>query len=494
MEQQRERISLHTMTLVVTERCNQRCNYCYVTPGSDDMTLETAERALDLLFAAAREQPMVTVAFFGGEPLMVPDLLERICGMAVNKAHPNQKVRFSVTTNGTALGPKATKLLERYPFDLAVSFDGLQGQSERPLSDGRPSWPILRKNLPDLLGLAGPRPVARMTVTPSTVRHFFDDLKSVFEEGFQRIYYLPAYEQDWADLAVRTWRRQLERLTTWVSGRLGAGLPVPDLPAWQGIRARLQGVSPKHCGAGVEQVTVALDGTIYPCYRTVSDPKAQELALGNVFQGIERFDLVERLASLDPSHPRPQQASCAPCPAADRCSFFCPALGHLLASDVGLVPRQVCRLESIHTDVVAQYWERVWMADRPDRKTKLRWAAALAAAVLGAGAHTACDRNVGSGTGVDAAVTEAGVRDAGTDTGIQPGLCPQPIDGSVQDTGIQPGLCPQPIDGSVRDSGYQPGLCPQPIDGSVRDSGYQPGLCPQPIDGSTDRGNTPGLC
>ena len=48
------RWALRQMTLTVTERCNQRCEYCYVdTDGGRDMSLSTAGQALDMFFRHA---------------------------------------------------------------------------------------------------------------------------------------------------------------------------------------------------------------------------------------------------------------------------------------------------------------------------------------------------------------------------------------------------------------------------------------------------------
>lgn len=38
-------------TLVITQKCNLRCRYCYIEKASRDMPLATARRAIDFAFA-----------------------------------------------------------------------------------------------------------------------------------------------------------------------------------------------------------------------------------------------------------------------------------------------------------------------------------------------------------------------------------------------------------------------------------------------------------
>lgn len=59
------------LTFIVTEDCNLRCKYCYVTHKSSNarMTFETAKKFIDYIFKIKRnEQHAVILDFIGGEP------------------------------------------------------------------------------------------------------------------------------------------------------------------------------------------------------------------------------------------------------------------------------------------------------------------------------------------------------------------------------------------------------------------------------------------
>jgi len=471
---------VNQLTLTVTEQCNQRCDYCYVDVSRGrTMTLDVAERALNLLFQTAPAGAPVAVSFFGGEPLLVPDLLRRIAARAHELAGPDRPVRFAITTNGSAVDAEGMALLRELDMNVAVSHDGA-GQVARPLASGGDSLPDLRARLPRLLGLKR-SPLARMTVTPQNVSRLAESVREVHGEGFERILFLPAIEARWNADALSAWKRQNERLVTWLVGRYNAGRTGPDLPAWRGILGLLRGdVQRKHCGAGHTQLTVAVDGRIYPCYRSVYDPRGDALVLGDVWSGLHETDARTLWRTLDPARPQPEASSCDECSARDGCGFFCPALGHLMLGDAAAVPAAACALTRIQVAACRKLLHLTARTGR--RRGRRRWmAAAMAAALLGGGA--ACDRN-----------SVGGVGDAGIDGTIGPGVCPVRIDsgaddGSIRDTGV--------VDAALYDATIGPGLCPVEMDaGWLNDAHIGPGQCPFIPDAGdpSDSGITPGIC
>ena len=68
---------------VLTLCCNQNCVYCQASSqdehkGGFTMTKETMRRSVDLMFSSP--SPYLTMEFQGGEPSLVPDLLEyKLC-------------------------------------------------------------------------------------------------------------------------------------------------------------------------------------------------------------------------------------------------------------------------------------------------------------------------------------------------------------------------------------------------------------------------------
>ena len=78
------------IVLFVAQECNMRCIYCYGDggkyAGNGMLSEETAFRAVSWLMANSKTAEKVTIAFFGGEPLLNFPLLKRIVPYAKDQA------------------------------------------------------------------------------------------------------------------------------------------------------------------------------------------------------------------------------------------------------------------------------------------------------------------------------------------------------------------------------------------------------------------------
>ena len=62
-----------SITFIVTEDCNLRCKYCYITHKSSNkkMSFEVAKKFIDYILSEnIKYQDAVTLDFIGGEPLL----------------------------------------------------------------------------------------------------------------------------------------------------------------------------------------------------------------------------------------------------------------------------------------------------------------------------------------------------------------------------------------------------------------------------------------
>lgn len=112
------------LRLLITGRCNMNCSYCQMRNltqyHNTDMSLDCAKKILDEV--NLRDYDYITIHFSGGEPLMVSDLVEKICSYAINIGLPN--IRFAMSTNGTFLTQKVISMLQKYNIKVVVSIDG----------------------------------------------------------------------------------------------------------------------------------------------------------------------------------------------------------------------------------------------------------------------------------------------------------------------------------------------------------------------------------
>ena len=97
---------LRGLDLVLTAECNLRCAYCYQSRSlRGSMSEDTLRAAVDLVRRS--RGPAVTLAFYGGEPLLERALLRRAVEYASGSRPGRSPVRFHLTTNGTLLDADA---------------------------------------------------------------------------------------------------------------------------------------------------------------------------------------------------------------------------------------------------------------------------------------------------------------------------------------------------------------------------------------------------
>ncbi len=148
------------LILGITERCNLCCEYCcysgkvegFRAHGNRTMPYETATKAI-AGFLGNRPGSVVDIlpiTFYGGEPLLEFDLLQRLVAFANERAAVlGKKVAFSVTTNGTLLKDEVTDFLVEHDFHITISFDGARNSHNRyrKFRDGSGSFDLVRSNL-----------------------------------------------------------------------------------------------------------------------------------------------------------------------------------------------------------------------------------------------------------------------------------------------------------------------------------------------------------
>lgn len=137
---------LRKITLQITQDCNFRCKYCIYsnTDGQKQrqhskakMTFETAKKAVDFLADHSIDSEQVDIGFYGGEPLLMFDLVKRVVEYAVQRFE-GKTLTFSMTSNASLLTKEIVSFLAKYEIPLMISLDGPKEiqDKNRVLADG----------------------------------------------------------------------------------------------------------------------------------------------------------------------------------------------------------------------------------------------------------------------------------------------------------------------------------------------------------------------
>ena len=108
------------LMLLLTDSCNLNCAYCYRGEKSNfqDMPFEIAEKVLILANAST---DYFHVQLTGGEPLLCPELIEKIAKFIYKNNFP---ATIGIQTNGILLDRTVVNLFKKYKIQVSISIDG----------------------------------------------------------------------------------------------------------------------------------------------------------------------------------------------------------------------------------------------------------------------------------------------------------------------------------------------------------------------------------
>lgn len=291
-------MAVRSLSLAVAQKCNLACTYCYAQEGSfgaepRNMEREAALASLELLFRGAAPGEAVNLAFLGGEPLVNRALIRECTERAVEMGESRRvRVQFSITTNGTLVGPSDGEFFERHGFAVTVSLDGV-GEThdrQRPLRGGQGSYARILQNVRPLLAMQRRMQVsARVTVTPGNLRlrETLDELLSLgfHSVGFSPMLHAPSGNAEMDQAALAEMLAQMIDCGEELVRRTIAGERYAFANLVTAIREIHKGTHrPYPCGAGGGYFGVAAGGELHACHRFVEDPKAR---FGDVWGGVD---------------------------------------------------------------------------------------------------------------------------------------------------------------------------------------------------------------
>lgn len=113
---------------VLTLRCNQNCVYCQASSQNEEskgctMSKETMAKGVELMFRSPSDS--ITMEFQGGEPSLVPDIIEYGIQLAEGKNNEAKKdISYVLCTNSIHLTERMLDICKRYGVVISTSLDG----------------------------------------------------------------------------------------------------------------------------------------------------------------------------------------------------------------------------------------------------------------------------------------------------------------------------------------------------------------------------------
>ncbi|UCF06325.1 MAG: PqqD family peptide modification chaperone [bacterium] len=326
-------VSIRSIFLHLTDRCNLRCIHCYVgsTPSVDE---ELESSRIHGLIDELADLGGRGITFSGGEPLLRKDWLEIF-------EHAAERLTATLNTNGTLIKEATAAQLARLDPHIQVSLDGPNADvHDRIRGTGTFDAAVRGIRLLQEKGL-GERLVISMTLMKQNIGSAPEMLSFVQRLGAPKLRFLPLHSQGRARSSWATLDATVEDYLAWyrhVYYEWRADRPGLELAG--GLPGYLLYVSSSEeepwCGIG-RRVVIGANGDVQPCSLLMDEA----FTLGNIKRmSLREIEASDRLGELTASclARKERIPECRECTWRNFCQASCPAFaflerGTLLATD-----------------------------------------------------------------------------------------------------------------------------------------------------------------
>ncbi len=345
------------LVLVVDHSCNLRCRYCYSGEKlRRPMTLDVGRRAIDL---ALESRPgHLDLAFFGGEPLLQPSLLDALSRYALERAGATP-VRIVLNTNAVLVDDATIRWLQSLPAAAAlVSLDGPRDVHDQCRLDagGHGTYDRARAGIRRLIDVG--LPLTKVAViNPETAERLGEVVRELLDLEGRRIVLAANHQARWSASALEAFSRGIAQAATeWMCHLRAGGRQLLE-PLSVKILGHLHGQCPvpARCQLAGKEFAVAPSGRIYPCAQLVGEDVDARHVIGDVVRGIDR----EALAQLQAAKDRVVEY-CASCALRGRCEGFCGCRHVASTGEMGRVSREFCEIESLFIEAADHVGETLY--------------------------------------------------------------------------------------------------------------------------------------
>lgn len=257
-----------TLTLNITRKCNLKCSYCFEDNEYrklGDMPFVIAKKAIDKFFIDNSIQ--YVIIFTGGEPILNFSTIKEVTEYISNK---KLKVEYRIKTNATLLNDEKINFLIKNKFKIQISLDGNEKAHNtfRKFANGKGTFKIVDNVIHKFIEKGfGYNISVSGTLTHQTIQYADDcyaQLNSYQEIGH---YFLKSVMPNSCEQFTFN---ENDHNIAYASNLKNNKHLVSQGKKWMGLNAN---ANANICGIGIWNITIDVDGKIYPCYRMCGNMK-----------------------------------------------------------------------------------------------------------------------------------------------------------------------------------------------------------------------------
>lgn len=258
-------INVDSIDVIVTDRCNLRCKYCFHKKTPLDMSDETLEKSIEFL------KPQLSnnceFNFFGGEPMLREEFtigwMDKIRSMG-------ESFRLHIATNCTIYSKDLVRIAKREPpHFLQVSYDGINQNENRGMNE------IVTENLGRYIEeIGGNKLTVRLTFTHTSVSDLSRNIEHLYDIGIRRFAHHATYDNNWTESELIEYNKQLDSMHDFLKTH-------PDMiNVYCECKNAVRNRKIFRCAMGRNLLAISPSGDIFPCHYAVGYDRFK---IGNVY-------------------------------------------------------------------------------------------------------------------------------------------------------------------------------------------------------------------
>lgn len=363
-----------TITFGVTEACDLRCRYCYMTGKNNNsrMSFETAKRAVDFVLSEEngyfKDKDSVIWDFIGGEPFLEIELIDKICDYIKLETYKRghkwfNSYRFSFSTNGLTYDtPAVQKYIgkNKHHVSIGISVDGnkIKHDAQRVYADGTGSFDDVTRVVP-LWVKQFPGAMTKATFAHDDLIHIKDSIIALWNMGIKTVAANVVFEDVWKDGDDEIYETQLTQLADYIlENELWDEYSVRFFDPNSGFTMLKEDLEKNYCGSG-NMISIDYKGDIYPCIRftpfTLNNTDGYKI--GDIYTGISE-DLVRSFKNLTAINQ--SEDDCIECEVGSSCPW-CTGCNYDDVNGETLFHRAtyLCKMWKANMRVNEYFWQRL---------------------------------------------------------------------------------------------------------------------------------------
>jgi len=334
-----------TLTIILTDRCNFHCSYCYQKKANRWLDISTVTKTLDFFYPILAKEGYIN--FYGGEPLLAFDLVrETVAHLERLNRTRKRKIHYSLSTNGGLLNEEILRFLDEHAFFLLLSFDGWA----QDVSREKGSFERLVSLIPEILKRRRISLETNSVFTAETIGHLSKSIQLITRLGVPKVHIGFSSQRRWTPSSLIRMKKEIADIRKCFLESYEQGTDIPWVEMTKTYRKAIY-----RCDAGREQMALAADGKLWGCFLFPhyfagknGDPETGKYCFGDVDAFLRAPEAVyartlSAIAGLGMDNFSTPERRCVMCEEIESC-WVCPIAAAFSSRAIGKITLQTCRM------------------------------------------------------------------------------------------------------------------------------------------------------